>query len=165
MLELIVVVFIITVGVMAIYAAVQYPLIYTTNSIQRLSAAYLAQEGIELVRNIRDENVLNNRSWKTGLAGGVPDCSAGCETDYLSGALTPWANPGRFLKVDNANGYSYSSTSNTKFKRKITIAEGLDPAPASKPILIVTVSVQWTDRVGPNTFEAKENLYEWWPPQ
>lgn len=158
MLELLVVIFIITIGIMAIYAAVQYPLIYTTNSVQRFSAAYLAQEGIELVRNIRDANVLNIREWKTGLTG----CVSGCEIDYLLGVLTPWVNPGQFLRVDNANGYSYSSANNTKFKRKITITTGADPD--GKEILIVSVLVQWNDRVGPSQFEAKENLYQWWPP-
>lgn len=30
-------------------------------------ASYLAQEGIELIRNIRDENLINSLSWNNGI--------------------------------------------------------------------------------------------------
>jgi len=57
-LELIVAIFVMTVGVLGAYAVVQQIIVYNSISSSRLTAAYLAQEGIELVRNIRDTNWL-----------------------------------------------------------------------------------------------------------
>ena len=57
-LELIMAIFVMTVGVLGAYAVVQQIIVYTLVSSSRLTAAYLAQEGIEIVRNIRDTNWL-----------------------------------------------------------------------------------------------------------
>lgn len=37
----------------------------------RLTASYLAQEGIEIVRNLRDENIIKNQEWNYGLKSGT----------------------------------------------------------------------------------------------
>ena len=49
----------------------------------RLIAAYLTQEGMEIVRNIRDTNWLQGR----GFAEGFILCSRGCEADYKTGTI------------------------------------------------------------------------------
>jgi len=69
-LELIVAIFVMTVGVLGAYAVVQQIIVYNSISSSRLTAAYLAQEGIELVRNIRDTNWLDpvNPLWDDGIS-------------------------------------------------------------------------------------------------
>jgi len=55
-LEVVVAISLITVGITAIFTLYQQTISITRVSSQRLIAAYLAQEGIEIVRNIRDTN-------------------------------------------------------------------------------------------------------------
>ena len=128
--------------------------------------SYLAQEGIEIVRNIRDSNWLNNRDWKTGLSDENTDCSNGCEADYKIGTpswpvLIPWTSDGNYLNIKN-NFYSYDKTGNfspTKFKRKITItASGL----IINPVLKVSVLVTWQEKEETFDTEVEEYLYDWY---
>ncbi len=69
-LEVLVAIFIITTGGLAAYAMVQQIIFSTLSSSYRLTAAYLAKEGIETVRNNRDTNWLQGaRNWYNGLIG------------------------------------------------------------------------------------------------
>lgn len=43
----------------------------------QIVAFYIAQEGIEIVRSIRDENALNNASWLTNIPSPCTDASGG----------------------------------------------------------------------------------------
>lgn len=51
----------------------------------QITAFYIAQEGVEIIRSIRDENALNSRPWLTGIPIGTggADCAsaAGCGID------------------------------------------------------------------------------------
>jgi len=68
-LEVLVTVFIITTGGLATYAMVQQVIFATFSSNYRLTAAYLAKEGIENVRNIRDTNWLEEApTWDDGIS-------------------------------------------------------------------------------------------------
>ncbi len=75
-IELLVAISIFLGGILAIYAIVQQPLYYTSFFMSKFTAFYLAQEGIEETRNIRDSNWINRRTWDTGL---LPDSS----TDWM----------------------------------------------------------------------------------
>jgi len=110
----------------------------------QLIAAHLNQEGIEIVRNIRDTNFLQGGGWDEGLVPPAIDCSAGCEADYTdTGVLDPTLASyglGRFLKIDASGFYNYTIGTNTKFKRKITII------PNGLNILEVTVETTWIEK-------------------
>lgn len=52
----------------------------------QITAFYIAQEGVEIIRSIRDENALNGRPWLTGIpidTGSGADCASaqGCGID------------------------------------------------------------------------------------
>jgi len=67
-LELMTAIVVISIGVLGAYSVVQQIFSYTSISSYRLTAAYLAQEQIEIVRNARDVNWLeNDPEWKEGL--------------------------------------------------------------------------------------------------
>jgi len=69
-LEVLITILVITTGGLAAYAMVQQIVFATFASSYRLTAAYLAKEGIENVRNIRDTNWLEQaRNWCDGLTG------------------------------------------------------------------------------------------------
>ncbi|MBI2041809.1 MAG: prepilin-type N-terminal cleavage/methylation domain-containing protein [Candidatus Nealsonbacteria bacterium] len=65
--------FILSVGVLAIFGVIQMIVSFTSGISSRLQATYLAQEGIENIRNIRDSNWLVQRdnpalAWDQGIS-------------------------------------------------------------------------------------------------
>jgi len=150
-LELIIVFFVVIVGVLGVFQFASYPIFYSSLSESRLTATYLAQEGIEIVRNLRDENWLNDESWNNGLETG----------DYIvdyGSALLLFED--KFLNIEDINGlYGYNDSGSpiqTKFKRKITIVYGME-------ILKVSVKVEWKEKGKEQTpVVIQENLYSWW---
>jgi len=149
LLEVIVAIFLIMVGVAASLILINKTISQMALSTSQLTAAYLAQEGIEIVRNIRDTNWIENApSWSDGLGAGD------WEADYNDQALTSYVFPGRFLKFDGTF-YNYDAGTDTKFKRKITIV------PDGSDKLKVTVSVDWVEKQKNQSVIVKENLYNW----
>ena len=69
-LEVIVAIFVITIGVLGAFSVVQRIVSNTMAVSSRLTAVYLAKEGIEIVRNNRDNNWLDPAEppWDSGLS-------------------------------------------------------------------------------------------------
>ncbi len=58
LIEVIIAIFILTMGTVGAFSLIQRTIAFTSISSSRLTAAYLAQEGMEIARNIRDSNYL-----------------------------------------------------------------------------------------------------------
>ena len=162
MLEMIVAVFILQVAIVGCYVAFSQIISTTMIISSRLTAAYLAQEGIEIARNIRDTKWVKGESWDS-IASYFDSktCATGCEFDYT--VATQGANPitsfkfynsADYLKIDSNGFYSYQPGNDTKFTRKMTITHTSDT-------LTVLAEVMWADKGALHTFSAKEILYNW----
>ena len=68
LIEIVVAIFLLTVGTMGAFSLIQQTIAFTSIASAQLAATYLAQEGIETIRNIRDSNFLANSTWDNGLA-------------------------------------------------------------------------------------------------
>jgi len=164
LLEVIAAIFLMTIGVIGILSLVNQTIISSQTTSSRLVASYLAQEGIEIVKNIRDTNFLQIHreiegvEWDTGLT----NCAGGCEADYNDLELTPTAN--RYLNID-AGFYQYSGFgTQTPFKRKITInIQDLSNPPDGSMLdkMKVQVEISWTERLRTYQVTAQENIYKW----
>ena len=158
LLELIITILVVSIGILGTHSVVSYTLSAIGLSASRLTAAYLAQEGIEIVRNIRDTNWLEEDAgvpgvlWNSGL-----DPDREYEADYQDDELHPFGDGALFL--GSSGFYNRSSGVNTPFKRKITIASDLGG------FLIITVSVEW-DHKGKRQQPVivQENIYNWKQP-
>jgi len=155
LIEVLIAIFLITTGVIGAFTLIQQVISSISVSSSKLTAAYLAQEGIEIVRNIRDTNWLEQREppileWDEGLD--VGDWEADYETQNLT---QPYTGDGDFLNIDANGFYSYSLGIPTKFKRKISIEK---PNP---DILRVSAQIQWEERGRTHTIEVRENFYKW----
>ena len=161
LIEVILAISILTLAVGGSFALIQQTLVAASIANSKLIASYLAQEGLEIVRNIRDNNWLNQRvnrdlSWKAGLTTGI------YEGDYNDESLSLYSGEGRYLYIDNATGYyTYLASPlagdiKTKFKRKITVTEVGDDK------LDIAVQVQWSERGRNFSVEAREYLYNWY---
>jgi Tfp pilus assembly protein PilV len=152
LLEVILAIFVITVGITGALGLIQQTTYYGLLSSSRLTANYLAQEGIEIVRNIRDGNWLARRTnpdiaWDAGIPIGS------WEADYKTRSLTR-SYAGTPLNIDPANFYSYSAGNQTKFKRKITITKETN-------VLKISVQVEWQERGKNHQVTAQGHLYSW----
>lgn len=128
----------------------------------QIIAFYLAQEGVEQIRNLRDENRLNDRHWLTGIALNSSDpCYYGqtCLVDPPA-TQTPSRCPSSVcpvLRYDATSGfYGYTSSWDpSSFTRTITI----DSVSANE--VAVTVVVSWNRGSASTEFIARENLLDW----
>jgi type IV pilus modification protein PilV len=153
LIEVLVAIFIITVGAGGAITLINQTVGFTQEASSKLIASYLAQEGIEIVKNIRDSNFL--KVHKTGIgewSDGLTGCSSGCEGDYTSNDLSSYS--GQKLKTDGSF-YSYGSDESTPFSRKITITPDTN-------MLKVVVEIFWQEKGRDYSFSAQENLYKWW---
>ena len=115
-----------------------------------LIAANLAQEGIEVIRSIRDTNWLNGSAFDNNLPAGIWRV----QWDTVSGGLMAvGSNP--VLKKNNGL-YNYPTGTDTVFKRTITISK-----PNSGELALVS-SVTWVERGNINrTVSAESHLFNW----
>jgi len=164
LIEFLVTISVVSIGIIGAFVAIQQGIIAIDYAKNRLTAAMLAQEGVEILKSIRDTNLLeysyvsNSTPWNEGLSIGdyevdymdahgpdpvLRDCT-GCDYDALS-----------FLRLSDK--YNYTSGEDTGFKRKISITQiGIDQYD-------VDVVVYWKKRGG-GYYEIalKQYLYEWW---
>jgi len=191
LIELVISIFILSFAVVGIFNAFSIVNILTSDSADRLTGTYLAQEGIEIVRNIRDTNWLNmdagtlaSATWSDGLS-----CGSGCEADYTTGtgvsgafAMSPWASRPLLAVAGTNSFYNYTGGTQTKFKRKITInpLTDVDGNSTRTHIMDVIVQVSWNEKATvlysgatagvdcnatgktPNCITVEETLYNWY---
>ena len=163
LIEVAIAIFILVVAIIGIYSSFSTLVTLTTGAFSRFTAFYLAQEGIEIVRNMRDNNWNQGNEWDYGLL----DCEYGCEADYRTGTLmdpvsglAAFSGNGNYLNINNDNGfYSYENIGNfspTKFKRKITIV------PQGENVLRVSVLAIWGVKDETFSVDVEEYLYNWY---
>lgn len=156
LIEILIALMILIIGAGGAFTLVQRTLSFSSRISLQVRASYLAQEGIEVTRNIRDTNFLRIHK---GLGGnwddGLVSCSSGCEVAYQDSALVSYQD--RFLKI-NGDFYNYDSGTNTALKRKITI----DGVSANQ--LDVTVEVSWAEHGRTGSVTASTQLYNWLNP-
>jgi len=160
LIELIIALSVITIGVVGTFAVIQKIIISTASSSSKLMASCLAQEGIEVIRNIRDSNWLDpSLDWDERISvvpEGNPDVHY---LDYRSVDFPDLANCNgkEYLKYSDSEGfYICSDDLNAKFKRKIIITkEDVDK-------MKVLVKVEWQELGKTNVISVQEDLYNWY---
>ncbi len=159
-LEMLVVVSVILVAFMGIFTLLTKVIFVSRISIHKLNATLLAQEGIELVRNIRETNWLHTKTWNDGLGSGT------YIVQYDSLSLEPFEE--RYLILNpRLVLYGYREEINPEegiveslFKRKITIIDNPDGDLLTDDIA-VTSEVTWLERKRPQSILLEGRLYNW----
>lgn len=172
MIELVIALFVLTVAVIGVYSAFSIMVVTTAQMSDRFTASYLAQEGIEVIRNIRDNNWLKDPpvDWTIGLVCENPTAPCSWQADYTTtgAGLTPY-NSSNYLNINSKGFYYYdlSDPNKTKFTREITITP-VTNADGKTYILKVAVTVFWDEKAtlvnlpGKNSITAEDYLYNWY---
>lgn len=151
-------------AIVGVFKAVSTSTSSYTLSRDQVTAFYLAQEGFEFLRNMRDQNALNGSPfWLTGIAADSDDpCRFGiaCTVDtVLSTTPIECGLPGTcpVLRQHLTEFYfGYDPTwSATQFTRQIVLTQ-INPNE-----ITVAVTVSWPHGATTRQFKAKENLFNW----
>ena len=151
-----------TVAVAVLVMGVVAPLSLASQSIKSaavsrndITVANLAEEGLELIKNYRANNLLQGKTWLSDMAFCF-DVN-GCEIDPVSLNIQACSSSCDFLKFDSSLGlYNYNVGQNSIFKRTIKIIN-IDP---SREVQI-NVSLSWDDRFGNHNFNLKTSMLDW----
>lgn len=176
LVETMVAISILAIALVGPFTAVQSALTSSYVARDRLVASTLAQEGLEYVRSIRDNNYLAGLDWLDGFSSTVQnknlcfgnDPTGFCTVDARLGdfhdeptAMRGYsqANVGNipYLKLNSSGLYSYVDGTDTKFKRTVQINTVPDAAHEIK----VTVVVTWQTGLQTYTVQVEDNLYDW----
>ena len=128
----------------------------------QIIAFYLAQEGFEQIRNMRDENGLKDQNWLTSLSLNSSDaCYFGnaCIVDTINNTVTRCSNVGNcpVLRQNATSGFfGYdASWPATIFRREVILTQ------INANEISVQVTVNWSKGTTNRQFKAKENLFNW----
>lgn len=138
----------------------------TSSAREQISAHYLAQEGLEIVRNIRDTNFVNGASWDTGFTACV--APATCRVTYGAGVVTPTLDPctGSTCAVWQSNGdyvdAGFPGAAASPYSRTVTVTPVINSSQASTTEeYLVTSTVGWTSRTISRSVTLKTLLKKW----
>jgi len=154
LIEIMAVLLIVSLGIIGVANLATQSIQAQTINRGSIVAYQLAQEGLEIVRQIRDTNWLQGNDWKTGLGSGTY-----C-LDYKSQVLRPVASLNDCkLYFDNNKWYYAPQIEEagmvfTGFRRVVVINAATSSA-------TVTALVSWDDRNKVFHYEVETELYDW----
>jgi len=131
-------------------ALINTSLVYVSNIQDRLVAANLAMEGIEVIRNIRDNNWHQGAAWDRWL-----DENGIYRVAYDSTTIVRGEDVNAPLLLDNNGFYRYYVGAITPFVRKISISKLHDYE------MLVVSEVLWQRRGKDYKLSAEEHLFNW----
>jgi len=154
-MEILVVLFIVSTAMLGIVSLIIQNIQVQSINKNNLIASSLAQEGIELIRNVRDTNWKNGDNFDTNLSDGF------YRIDYRSSVPVSEPLSAKIYLKDgfyvNDNGGDTDLTP-TVFSRQIAITR-LNTE-IGKPLKVKSI-ISWTDRNHPYRYELQTLLYDW----
>lgn len=124
---------------------------------QQMVAHYLAQEGLEIARNVRDVNYLTASAWDAGISQCGPSATNACKVVYSSRSLTPCGSS--CVVLENLNTYADTGAPSL-YTRQIYVVPA-NPDPALNDEYKVVSVVTWTSKTIKRTVTLQTILKKW----
>ncbi len=163
-IESLVAISVIVAAIIGTTSAVQSGISSYIFSKDQITAFYLAQEGFEQIRNMRDENRLKNFGWLTGIAANSSDpCYFGSacvvspvETTIPSRCAGGIGSCPKLRQNSSTKFFGYDPAwTETIFRREVQLTS------VNADEISITVTVNWSKGLINRQFKAKENLLNW----
>jgi len=153
MVEALVAISIILVGILGVFTLTSSSISINRTAADRYVAINLAKEGVELVKNLLDRNIIDELPWNT-LPGFIND--GDYKIDYDDIALSEWSESSVLFFSKDSGGYRYEEVGDeeTNFNRKITI-DNIDDRHIK-----VTSTVYWTSKNVEYDFSVVDYFYD-----
>jgi type II secretory pathway pseudopilin PulG len=157
LLETLVAISVLLMSLMGPFAIAQQSLRSAYYARDQVTAFYLAQEGIEFVRAVRDQNYLQGADWLTGIEAVCTNVP--CTVDYTNftyavcpqGVCPP-------VRVSATGGlFNHESGEVSAFTRTVTLTQ----SPTNPDQVIVSVTLSWRSAGVSRTFTLEERLFDW----
>lgn len=157
LMEILVVLFIVSTALLGILSLIIQNIKVQNINRNNLIASSLSQEGIELIRQIRDDNWQNGLAYDYGLADNY------YRVDYRTNELFPvsWPKETALYLKDGFYVHQYSADGvlePTIFSRRIAISKLTSEI--GQPLQVRSI-VSWTDHSRPAHYELQTLLYDW----
>ncbi len=160
LIEIVIVLFVISMGLIGILSLIVQNIQSQDYNKNNLIATQLSQEGVELVRRLRDNNFKQGNDFNFGLANASGEVFNYC-LDYNDIELT-LSSEACLLRLDDNNFYAHETTGpSSGFYRLIKI-ELADEELAEKVVLKVISEVFWQSRGGTSSYATETWLYDWY---
>jgi len=118
-LEVMITIAVLSVGILGVLSLIASSMKYSINSRDGIIASELAQEGVELVRNLRDQNLVNGSVFPfSAFPAASTTCRIGMGTSFACAGGSNYYN----LLINGSGFYDHTGTSATKFQRRISIS-------------------------------------------
>jgi prepilin-type N-terminal cleavage/methylation domain-containing protein len=161
LIESIVAIFILLIAIVMPMAVVARALFAANYAQDQITAVYLAQEGVELVRNARDNNVLGGSAlWDQGSLSSCYGAS-GCYVDAIhsNNMINTCSGTCPYVQEDMSGGISWygndSDWGNTKYIRTIRLSKISDYE------IKINSTVTWETRTVPRTVLVEDVITNW----
>lgn len=123
-LEVMITIAVLSIGILGVMVLIVSSMKSSMNSRDGIIASELAQEGIELIRNIRDNSLINSEDI---FSVGFPASSSNCRIDMNSTSISCNNGTNHKKLYFDGNFYTHNSSGTvTKFQRKIMVNNYLD---------------------------------------
>lgn len=155
-LELMIAIFVLIVGISGTVGLIQRTISSASMAASQLKGAYLAQEGIEVVRNIRDSSWVRDADWLENIDANCSCCEVTYDHDGNTGmTLCSGGEPRQLTYFNGFYGYSTDpSAEESVFSRRIRTSMAADH-------LRVEATIFWLERGDVRNVTVVENLYDW----
>lgn len=173
MVETLIAIFILALGLSAFMSVASSGLQSSIYAKDRVTAFYLAQEAIEVIKNIRDENAIENFSsppvrWLDGIAdwdgyGGPCGSTSDCGVDSRNESITQIDSCNDMndcvLRRDLNGIFNHAAGEDTKFIRVVN----MEPVSGLPNEAKVIATVSWNSVTGSGNLVVEENILNWHP--
>jgi len=153
LIETMVAVTILALAIAGPFNAIQGALTNSFAARDQLIASALAQEGIEYIRSIRDDNYLAGADWLEGL----DECMPGpCIVDPTQGEISTTVAP---LKLSDTGLYNHDLGPDGGTASRFTRTIAIETVSANE--IRISATVAWKTSGGTFTTVLTENLRDW----
>lgn len=147
----------------------------------QITAFYLAQEAVEFIRNVRDNNNLSNNPWLSGLSdtacvsavsgcgidsnapGNLSQQISNCDTDVRHCQLTFNSATGVYGEQRGGSGNPQNGWQDSIFTRTVKILPVNVSGRADEAD--ITASVSWQSGSIVRSLSVNEKIFNWFPPR
>lgn len=144
------------VGLLGVLSLTSRSMAFNNDMSQKFVASYLAAEGIEIVKNLIDTDIVRGRNWDSNINNIGP---YEYEVDTISGIR------GQFLSTNlklNGGKYEYSTGVDTPYTRKVVITKlNTDSTLADYEEIKVESVVLWKSRGSDITVNVIDVFKRW----
>ncbi len=152
LVEIVIILFIISMGMLGVLSLIIQNIQSQTYNKNNLIAYQLAQEGVELIRMVRDSNWRNSEFYTTGLSMG----DVFMDFDDLEPSIYTGTPGDGLLRLGTDGFYRHGGTDpSSGFSRRITLTL------KNANTLQVDVQITWQERGRDSNYDLQALLYNW----